>query len=169
MGNQMFQYALGRRLSLDWNYELKYDLSWFDNIKSNETPRRLEIDKFNIVINKASPKEILSSKGSKFLWWPAQLVERIIGRINRNHFYKFYGGLLKKRKKIFLDGYYQNYKYFDSIRDVLLADFTLKNGYSTEAKQIKNQIEQAAQPISVHIWSGDYVSTCKDWNGLFSI
>ena len=57
LGNQMFQYALGRRLSVDGDDDLKFDLSWFDDIQINETRRVLEIDKFNVVLPKATRAE----------------------------------------------------------------------------------------------------------------
>ena len=169
LGNQMFQYALGRRLSLDWGEDLKLDTAWFENIKSNETSRKLEIDKFNIILNKATDEEIAQSMHGGFIRSISKLIDRVRGRLDRNHFFRFYKGLLKKKKWLYLDGYFQNFCYFDTIRDVLLGDFTLKNGYSTEAQKIKEGIETAAQSVAIHIRRGDFVTTCKDWNGLCDI
>ena len=44
LGNQMFQYALGRRLSLERGVPLKLDLSWY---LGNEK-RKYELGEFNI-------------------------------------------------------------------------------------------------------------------------
>lgn len=169
LGNQMFQYALGRRLSLDWKGVLKCDLSWFSNIKSNETPRGLEIDRFNIKISEASVEDIRSIQGGFVVRTSAKLLEGIRSRLNKNRFFHFYPSLLKKKSFVYLDGYYQSYKYFNSIRNVLLNDFVLKNGYSTAAKIVKDEIEDTDQSIAIHVRRGDYVSTCKDWNGLCGV
>lgn len=169
LGNQMFQYALGRRLSLEWREDLKFDISWFRNINSNETQRKLEIDQFDVKINQATDEEIIKSMRGIFIGSITKFIDRIIGRLDRNHFYRFYKYLLKKKKFVYLDGYFQNFNYFNSIRDVLLSDFTLKNGFSEEAKKIKGDIESADQSVAVHIRRGDFVTTCKNWNGLCDI
>ena len=162
LGNQMFQYALGKRLALDWQDELKVDLSWFNNIKSGDIPRELEIDSFNVVLKNATETEIAMSMPSFF----ARTVDRIQGRINRNHFYRFYAKILKKKKNVYLDGYFQSYKYFEIIRDVLLTEFTLKNGYHQEVNNIKSEIENAGQSAAVHIRRGDFATIRKSYNGL---
>ena len=94
LGNQMFQYALGRRLSLEWCDELKFDISWFSNINSNETQRKLEIDQFNIKINQATDEEIIKSMRGFFVRSITKFIDRIMGRLDRNHFFKYYRGLL---------------------------------------------------------------------------
>lgn len=161
LGNQMFQYALGRRLSLDWHDELKLDLSWFENIKKNETARELDINKLNTTISKASEEEILKAQPNIF----KKIFVKINSRLNKSYFYTFFPNVLKKKKVVYLDGYFQSYKYFDSIRETLLKDFTLKDGFSAEAVLIKNQIEQAGQSVAMHIRRGDYVVAYKDWHG----
>ena len=165
LGNQMFQYALGKRLALDWQDELKVDLSWFNNIKAGDIPRELEIDSFNVVLNKATAAEIAQAMPSFF----ARTVDKIRGRINRNHFYRFYPQILKKKKDVYLDGYFQSYKYFDSVRDVLLREFTLKNGYHQEVNEIKSEIENAGQSVAVHIRRGDFATIRKGYNGLCDV
>ena len=50
MGNQMFQYALGRSISLRYNKELKLDLSFLEDTNRNEdfVMRDFDLDIFNI-------------------------------------------------------------------------------------------------------------------------
>jgi hypothetical protein len=165
LGNQMFQYALGRRLSLNWDDKLAFDSSWFSNIKKGDTIRDLEISKFNIVVNEVVQSDIERARPNLFI----KILNKIKGRFNRNIFYTFNRSLLKKRKDIFLDGYFQSYKYFESIRELLLKDFTLKNGYSEEVDKIKMEIEKAGQAVSIHVRRGDFATSCKDWHGLCSV
>ncbi|TAN34175.1 alpha-1,2-fucosyltransferase [Patescibacteria group bacterium] len=168
LGNQMFQYALGRRLSLDWGAPLKFDLSWFGHSRIGETPRDLEIDGFKVNLNKATVEEIKKAQGNGLLARLNQFAKKIRGRWNRNYFYRFNSRLLKKKKAVFLSGYFQSYKYFDSIRGILLADFVLRE-YSGEAQALAREIEQTPNAVAVHIRRGDYAASCLDWNGLCDV
>ena len=53
LGNQMFQYALGRHLSIIHNCILKLDLSFLNDKfqNPNVTPRKYELYKLNIIEN----------------------------------------------------------------------------------------------------------------------
>ena len=53
LGNQMFQYALGRTLSLQRNEELFFDYSFFSEV-GNHTPREYELGIFNLTVPIAS-------------------------------------------------------------------------------------------------------------------
>lgn len=165
LGNQMFQYALGRRLSLNWNDELKCDLSWFQNIKKSETPRTLDINKFKINLVEVTDQEKKQAK----LCSISKIISQIRARVDRNYFYHFHSELLKKKDFLYLDGYFQSYKYFESIKKTLLEDFVLKTGYTQEAQKIKDDIELSGESIAIHVRRGDYTSSCKDWNGLCTI
>lgn len=165
LGNQMFQYAFGRRLSLDWNDELKFDLSWFQNIKNNETPRTLDINKFKINLAEVSDQEKKQALPGYF----SRIISQIRARLDRNYAYHFHSEFLKKKDSAYLDGYFQSYKYFDSIRKTLLDDFVLKNGYSQEAQKTKDDIELSTESVAIHVRRGDFTSSCKNWNGLCDI
>ena len=165
LGNQMFQHALGKRLSLDWGQELKYDLSWFKNIKNGETTRVLGISDFNIDIREATQIEIKKNTPNIFFIF----LNKIKTRLNKNIFFKFNPRLIKKKKGTFLDGYFQSHEYFDSIRKELLNDFTLKNGYSQVAQKQKDEIISSDNSVGLHIRRGDFVTSCKDYNGLCSL
>ncbi|MEK7680924.1 MAG: alpha-1,2-fucosyltransferase [Patescibacteria group bacterium] len=167
LGNQMFQYALGRRLSVDGDDDLKFDLSWFDDIQINETRRVLEIDKFNVVLPKATRAETEDLQ-SGYLFQVKEFMDRVRGRLDRNFFYRFDPKILKKKNNVFLNGYFQAHEYFDSIRSILLKDFTIKS-WSSDGMEIRGQVEKARNPVALHIRRGDFVTTCKHWNGLCDI
>ena len=84
LGNQMFQYAAARSLSMRLNTEMYFDLSWFSYIPSSDTKRWYELDCFDIdiksiditkynVISKglgrsAKIKQYLKAANRKVLW-----------------------------------------------------------------------------------------------------
>lgn len=164
LGNQMFQYALGKRLALEWKDKLAFDLSWFDSIQEGETHRNIEIDSLCVTLDSVTAQERNKVQMSFF----SKLYQKIRGRFDRNFFYTFHRNLLKKRKNILLDGYFQSYKYFDSIRDVLLEEFVLKNGYSEQGQHVARDIACIEQSVALHVRRGDFVTTCENWNGLCS-
>ena len=61
MGNQMFQYACGRALSIKYNVELKLDLSFYEHNfkKSGATPRKYELGIFGIDLKLSAKKLFL--------------------------------------------------------------------------------------------------------------
>jgi len=58
LGNQMFQYAMGKRLAIEHDTELKLDLSWYGNQDEVEgTYREYTLDNFGITASTASERE----------------------------------------------------------------------------------------------------------------
>jgi hypothetical protein len=125
----------------------------------------LDIDKFKINLVEVTDQEREQVMPCFF----SKIINKIRARLDRNYFYHFHSGLLKKKNNVYLDGYFQSYKYPDSIRKTLLDDFVLKNGYSQDAQKTKNDIELSGESVAVHVRRGDYSSSCKNWNGLCDI
>jgi hypothetical protein len=57
LGNQLFQYAAARALSLEKNTELKLDRTWFDLEIEKQTPRNYGLDPFALIPHFADEKE----------------------------------------------------------------------------------------------------------------
>ena len=62
IGNQLFRYAMGRRLAHKWNTEFKIDKSDYDTNKI----RTYILDNFNITASLASSEEIERLKATNF-------------------------------------------------------------------------------------------------------
>ena len=163
LGNQMFQYAIGRSLAEKNNTELKLDVSWFNSQKG--TPRKYGLTFFKILENIATDKEIkkleLYKKRSGIKYFFNNLFfanNSIYITENSNIFNK---NILKnKNKDIYLNGYWQNEKYFNDIRKIILKEFTLKDESSLHNKKIKKLIEDT-NSVSIHIRRGDYIEDKK--------
>lgn len=165
LGNQMFMYAVARRIALDNSDILKFDLSWFGNYKNKDIPRELGIDKFNISLVKASEAEILPLLPGKIkVFW-----EKLIGKFFLNYHHKFHKNILKTGGSRYLEGYFQSYKYFDSIRDMILEDFQLKDGFSKVGDEIRKLILASGESVGVHIRRGDFAGVNEGYNGLYGV
>jgi hypothetical protein len=168
LGNQMFQYAVGRTVSLlNNNSEFFLDVSWFKKIKGN-TQREYELGPFNIVEKFASKKEIAMLGGS-FLSLRSKLGLFKSGYVREKGF-DFDPNVMKLTGDIYLDGYWQSERYFKDIESTIRGDFILKNPLSKNALEIYSQIKNT-NSISVHIRRGDYVTdpSTNDFHGVCSI
>lgn len=174
LGNQMFQYALGRNLSLINKTELKFDVSGFDKKLYGDgvIQRNLRLTIFNTIINIASERELNDVKNSGISG-----IEKFVYRLQRrktipyfrknelfeNRWFEFDKNILKANKNVHLTGYWQSFYYFESIRETLLKDFTFKL-YPNEnlypfLKDIRKQ-----NSISLHIRRGDYIKSKETFN-----
>lgn len=156
LGNQMFQYALGRKLSIKNSDTLKLDTSGLS--KANEVGdiyRPFALDAFNIKATVASAEE------STLLRNPygalSKALRKFRFKVLRQQNVGWFPSALKKRGNVYLDGYWQSPNYFDDIRSTILEDFTLKQGLSSVAQEIAGRM-QNSNSVSIHIRRGDYVS-----------
>jgi hypothetical protein len=161
LGNQLFQYAIGRRFAIDRQTELKIDIDFFDN-QENVTPRNFKLDVFNIEASLASKADKLKVLGNPLF----QLIKRRYWKMGLDLFrwnyiressYIFHPEVLEVENAVYLDGYWQCPLYFDSIRLQLLNEILPKKEFETDkflnkSKEIKN-----TNSIAIHIRRGDYV------------
>ncbi len=150
IGNQMFQYALykalslkGKKVRLDY-YGLGQEMS---RINRNTIFDSFVLDKeYNLPNHNP---ESLSCR-----------ISRKLKKIVYGAYYEKEEGAFDKQvfnlNKGYLDGYWQTSLYFYDIREELIKDFTLKNDLSIENKKILSQIKNDPNPVSIHIRLGDY-------------
>ena len=73
-----------------------------------------------------------------------------------------------RKDDIYLSGFWQNEKYFSSIKKSIVDDFTPKNGISTTAEKYLEKIK-SSNSISLHVRRGDYVYNANATHGLCDI
>ncbi len=154
LGNQFFQYALARKMSLKNKDNFKLDVSFY--VASGlDTPREYRLRHFNIIENIATPEEVRRLKlpygifSSMYRWF-----ERHVLRVFN---IEFKPEVLNKKGDMYLDGLWQSEKYFSDIREVLLKELSLKNPLGVAAAFVADQIKKTASPVSLHVRRGDYV------------
>jgi hypothetical protein len=160
LGNQMFQYAIGRRLAYERNTILKLDLSWF----SNQYKRVYLLDHFNIAAQTATSEEIARITKSNWTGFPRRIFRAIQRRLP-NHLRAiveeetnfFDPHILRIRDNTYLAGYWQSEKYFVSIRPIIQKEFRLRESFLADGQKWARKI-QSHNSVSVHIRRGDYIS-----------
>lgn len=171
LGNQMFQYAAGRRLALHHNTELKLDITKFQKIKGI-TPREYSLCHFKIKENFASGKDL------RYVRMPSTRLRNFfvgtycsitgnkqISYKKEHHNFIFDLDFFNYSDNSYLDGYWQSEKYFKDIEDLIRHEFTLRKELDApNAQMAKNILESNA--VSVHIRRGDYVTNSSVFNYL---
>lgn len=158
LGNQMFQYAMGRHLAEIHNTELKMDISAYDY----DGPLEYFLGPFNVQQNFASPEEIESLtmiKQNKFQKWCHGLFHnhpKLPRTFIRENHTAFKPRILKLPDNIYLEGYWPSEKYFIDIADIIRSDFTIKTPQTGKNKELAEMID-SKQSVSIHIRRGDYV------------
>jgi len=165
LGNQMFQYALGRSLSRKLGVEFKMDKSFYDHQPPGVTPRVYELGVYKIVENFASQNEVDTMLKTKKLGLFLRLLRKLkLYKTKSDYIIEpsndFYSQIFNVPDNKYLEGYFQSYKYFDSIRDLIIKDFTLKDSPIGKNLECLNKI-LSVNAVSAHIRRGDYVTDKK--------
>ena len=132
LGNQLFQYAAGRRLAYALDTELKINFSG----------KQYELNAFNIQENFSTPEEIATTK----------LVKYAGGALS-----SFIPQVLELPDNIQLKGWLENERYFTDIADIIRKEFTLKNPLSPTAEAWREKILAAECAVSMHFRRGDFL------------
>lgn len=164
LGNQMFQYAAGRALSLCHGTELFLDLSSFEGDALHQGYELSKIFHCQSPVAKQSQIEgLLGFRRSNF----AKKVLRqtfaawLRGRsfVVEPHFH-FWDNFLSLPNDVYLVGYWQSEKYFSSIFDVIRADFEFSSPFSSKNVEISTEMSNL-NSVSIHVRRGDYVTNSK--------
>jgi len=163
MGNQMFQYAVGRALSIKNNAPLYLDLTFLLDRTPipNFTYRNFDLDVFNIKYNVASGKEIpfIYRKYSLgiFMRYIDYIRRKLVSTLGKEKSrYHFDPAILALGPDTYLEGWWQSYKYFEEIEDVIHEDFILKNPLQLNIKNLMEVIKKE-NSLCIHVRRGDYV------------
>jgi len=175
LGNQMFQYAIGRQLSIINGTVLKLDLSFLLDRTPREhfTFRDFDLGVFNIEADYTVDSDIANFINNDLIS-KLQRIFRQKKLINEASL-SFQPNVLNLGDNVYLDGYWQCEKYFNSIRNEILNDFTLNQ--STLGKLHENVLLQETKElmlksnsVSVHFRRGDYISdnATNNFHGICS-
>lgn len=159
MGNQMFQYAFARSLSLKMNTEFKIDLSFLKrrDLGENFIYRNFDLDIFNIPENIIiqTPIDNLQNISEKMFSYSHDTVNCIEQHIERD---------------VYLEGYWQSYKYFEEFNNQIKMDFLfknpIKNNGDTNVKNMINDI-MTSNSVMVNIRRADYLN--NNFHGVMGV
>jgi hypothetical protein len=180
LGNQMFQYATAKRLAVTHNTPLEIDVSSFDRCTPNKE-HTLQLNSFRITAPQASRGEIADYKktGLRHKLGIAAVMKALGlagGSGEAPRVYSEPAGSAFKPEVVtlgpatYLIGYFNSYKYFDSVKQLLVEEFVPREEISGAACGVLTAITDS-NSISVHVRRGDYVADPnirKDLEGVIT-
>lgn len=154
LGNQMFQYAMARAVSLRLDTNFKLDVSGFKTYALHA----YGLNHFNVGGEFADKSEYIVGK-------PKTMLEHIKMRMGwsivlQNYLengLEFDAKAFELKNDIYLDGYWQSERYFLDFEQKIREDFSFKTAPDSENQEYLDQIN-SVQAVSVHIRRGDYVN-----------
>ena len=161
LGNQMFQYAAGRALSIRHQSELFLDLRDFENYAFK---RRFELETVFSLSSKGASQDLIN----KTLGWRDQkFIKKILKRpqfckirgsalVFEPHFH-YWPSFFDTPKNVYLYGYWQSEKYFKSIEAIIRKDFQFRQPLDEMNASIQSSMREC-QSIALHIRRGDYLT-----------
>jgi hypothetical protein len=158
MGNQLFQYALGRVVSLKNHTQLGLDVSFYDN---PGTPiRTYDLNLFAIDAKVLSRKEIPVLHRMYGVGMIGRLIAkvrtRLLPSIGTERGFAFNEKIFSAGPNLYLDGYWQNPTYFEAYEEVIRKDLTITAPLSAPILSLQREIENCTS-VCMHVRRGDYV------------
>ncbi len=174
LGNQMFQYAAGRALSLRQGRRLLIDATAYLHYRRHQG---FEIKKvFHCPVGISSPERLRAVLGLARFEPVQRLLAKPLGQmflpktvLLEPHFH-YWREFLSSHSCDFMLGYWQSEKYFESIRDILLDDFAFRTPLDARNSNAQLLIS-SSNSVSIHVRRGDYFhnAQARATHGLCSI
>jgi tellurite resistance-related uncharacterized protein len=173
LANQMFQYAIGRALSLKNGIdESEFKLDLYSFLEPPFWPYTL--NRFRAVVNAAKKDEIKRfqkyhwKKGKFWFWYNRTIANR--RRYADERQFHFEPWIMTLKDPVYLDGNWQSEKYFIEYEDIIRKDFTLRAPLSDQSKKLEEQILKV-EAVSLHVRRDEMVSNKRinDWHGVCSV
>lgn len=163
IGNQMFQYAVGRNIQLKNGGALKLDINGY-KYQFDITPRKFELDIFKLDYKIASQNDIAQLVGFDML-------NRVFNRFgvdlkSRSKFFfkeksfAYDSRINKVGNNVYLEGFWNSEKYFVENEKEIRKDFSFRKELMENNKKIAESISKT-NAVSIHIRRGDYIYNKK--------
>jgi hypothetical protein len=164
LGNQLFQYAAGRALSLRKNTTLKIDRTWFDLEIEKQTPRSYGMAPYCADVKFAEAAEIrlflqpdITSLKGKIATKLDSMKPYYKRSVYKEPHFQFDSNFTKASSNAYLIGYWQSEKYFADYADVIRKDLQFKLPLEGLNQQWAELIT-ASNAISLHVRRSDMVN-----------
>jgi hypothetical protein len=157
LGNQLFQYAFGKKISLKTNQKLYLEIE--SGFKNDPYERNYNLSPFNIQENllKNDPISIdLDYLSMDKKNWHGKIKNYLIGLKRRNWRIiteinlEYDDSIETIKKHSFLNGYWQSEKYFKDVRKEILYDIQLKAPFKNENAIISKKMSEVVS-VALHI------------------
>jgi hypothetical protein len=162
LGNQLFQYALGRRLQLERKARVRFDLDLFN--EHNERSPNLQKYRTHVPLITAADRIAIRASFGRTLSKSIGFLKPVIKPFLFERYFDSHQGLDPKPLQLigrwYISGWWQSPGYFRSIRQTILEEFQPAETLNQIDEELKKQITDV-NSVCVHIRRGDYVTNPK--------
>lgn len=163
MGNQMFQYAFGKRVAAQLNTELLFDLSaLLDRSKKDMVFRNYDLDIFQVecpfFVHPKFLTTVYKIKSSSIGRWMRRNAERGKTYIKEAHFHVMENLITDPVDNALYDGWWQSARYFEDIKESLKRDFNFKEALLPISTAL-NQLIQSTNSVCLNVRRTDFLKT----------
>lgn len=152
LGNQMFEYACAKALSIEMDVPLVFDLTFYSLYKHKKWNWPYQCDIFNIKANTTK----VSLTGLLFFLLKKIGCDKIIPSLDDRRVRELYANGTFPKSCI-IDAYMQSPYMFEKYRQMLLNDFTFKGQMDDRNYSVAKEIS-SCNSVSIHIRRGDYLN-----------
>ena len=156
LGNQMFQYALYKKLE-SMGKDVVMDTSFF---RSKQNLRELEIGVFGVQYKSITDKEAAYIRGYGY---QDKIIDKIKYKLKPSKM-KIYRDTIEsfqtevfETDNVYLCGYWQSEKYFKDIRNIILEEFSFPLETRERFEDLCKQMQEE-NSVSIHIRRSDYLT-----------
>lgn len=156
LGNQLFQYAAAKALAIRNNTILKIDKRYYEQY----APKGFfyELDAFCIPQQFAAKEEV-----KEYTWESDSLFYRALRKVYPKYSYfersfEYDNNFKKLGNKVYLRGFWQSYKYFEDIEDIIRQEFSFKEVIDIEKDVLAKDI-LSTDSVCISIRRGDHVTS----------
>ena len=181
MGNQMFEYAYARALSLEYEEKLVIN-PYFMTLAGVGAGRRKYFNNVLLRLN-ISQEAVMLSKGKGYWYGIPDIIGFVFlrklkkgrwlhgkqnfsqmnkrGKYYTDDCFTFYESNRSNRKVKKVIGYYQSEQYFEKYKDTICGELKVAEEPTEKNRRLLQEID-ACNAVCVHIRRGDYVSNQKN-------
>lgn len=157
LGNQLFQYAAGRALSIKNNTALFFDLSLLQLDEPGITKRHFALSVFTIDVSLANKIDVTRISHPGIARKLLQKLKLIGKNIYTEPHFNYDPAFLNLKGDIIVNGYMQSEKYFKHVKPALQSDLVIKAPLSEKTNLHFEHIKKT-NSVSIHIRRGDFVN-----------
>jgi hypothetical protein len=155
LGNQLFQYAFGFRLARELSTELMLDITPFQTYKLHH----YALDNFAIEQRLASADmvdEIHRFRARPPIFRFFDRSRRILEERGMQYMRRYV--VFKPAGQVYLHGYWQSFRYFESVEKELRKTLQLRSELSERDLKILAQLKSLGRVGSIHVRRSDYIT-----------
>lgn len=159
LGNQLFQYAFGRAIEKKYDYVVKYDFSYYDNISKEDTFCNVFVSRYipsHKIATDAEIKEVVKNDTC--------FLKKILKRLGLAEYHTKYERLddgitdiCQVKDNTLLIGYWQAEKYFLNVSDEIRKTVTFKEHMFPQNMVKIMECIRSSHSVSIHVRGGDYL------------